>query len=387
MEAYLDNAATTKVAKEVRDIMMQVMEEDYGNPSSKHVKGMQAEEYLENAREIIAKTLKCEAKNITFTSGGTEANNQALIGTAFANERKGKHIISTVFEHASVHEPLIFLESRGFEVTYLPVNKDGILETHVLEEAVREDTILVSVMCVNNEIGSIQNIEELVSIVKKINPTVVFHVDAIQAYGKFRLYPKKWKVDLMSASAHKFHGPKGTGFLYHADGVKMNPYIYGGGQEKGVRSGTENVPGIAGLGKAAEIMYDKFSDIHKNMLLVKQTLIDGINDMEEAHINANDNLKAETGAPHILSVSFEGVKSEVLLHALAADGVYVSSGSACSSNHPQLSGTLKAIGVRNDLLDSTIRFSLSSESTVEEAKYAVDMLKKHVPVLKQYKSY
>lgn len=387
MEAYMDNAATTRVRDEVRDIMIKVMQEDYGNPSSKHTKGMQAEEYVDKAREIIAGTLKCDRKNITFTSGGTEANNQALIGAALANERSGKHIVSTVVEHASVHEPLAFLESRGFEVTYLPVDSEGIVDAASLVEAVRPDTILVSVMYVNNEVGSIQDIAGLTAAAKEVNNKLIFHVDAIQAYGKMKINPKKLGIDLMSVSGHKFLGPKGSGFLYHADNVKFLPYIYGGGQEKGLRSGTENVPGIAGLGVACELAYKNLDEKTSNMRRVKQYLIDELSKMEGAYINANSAGSAELGAPHILSVSFEGVKSEVLLHAIAADGVYVSSGSACSSNHPGLSGTLKAIGVENKLVDSTIRLSFSYYTTMEEAEYTVKVLAKHLPILRRFKSY
>lgn len=387
MEAYMDNAATTKVRREVQDIMIKVMEEDYGNPSSKHTKGMDAEEYVDNTRKIIAKTLRCELKNITFTSGGTEANNQALIGAAYANERKGRHIITTVMEHASVHEPLGWLESRGFEVTYLPVDSAGMIDTDKLVSALRPDTILVSVMYVNNEVGAVQDIEKLTTAVKKLYSDIIFHVDAIQAYGKFRINPKKLGIDLMSASGHKFHGPKGSGFLYHGDKVKFLPYIYGGGQEGGLRSGTENVPGIAGLGVAARLVYEELDDKVKNMITIKQYLMDSILEIEGATINANESVNAQIGAPHIISASFEGVKSEVLLHALAGEGVYVSSGSACSSNHPGLSGTLKAIGVKNSLVDSTIRLSLCGETTMEEAEYTIQMLKKHVPVLRRYRSY
>lgn len=383
----MDNAATTRTRDEVRDIMIKVMQEDYGNPSSKHTKGMEAEEYIDKAREIIAGTLKCDRKNITFTSGGTEANNQALIGTALANERAGRHIISTVIEHASVLEPLAFLENRGFEVTYLPVDSEGIVDEKKLAQAVRPDTILVSVMYVNNEVGAVQDIAALTAAAKAVNNKIIFHVDAIQAYGKIRINPKKLGIDLMSVSGHKFLGPKGTGFLYHADNVKFQPYIYGGGQEKGLRSGTENVPGIAGLGVAAELAYKHLDEQTDNMRAVKQYLIDELGKMDGAYINANEARSAQTGAPHILSVSFEGVKSEVLLHSLASDGVYVSSGSACSSNHPGLSGTLKAIGVKNSLVDSTIRLSFSYNTTMEEAQYTVQVLAKHLPVLRRFRSY
>ncbi len=384
MEAYLDNAATTRVKDEVRDMIIKVMQEDYGNPSSKHTKGIKAESYIDDAREVIAGTLKCNAKNITFTSGGTEANNQALIGTAYANERRGKHIITTVIEHASVHEPLAFLESRGFEVTYIPVDAKGLIDMKALSDAVREDTILVSIMYVNNEIGSIQDIAAISALIKKLNKNIIFHVDAIQAYAKLRINPGKLGIDLMSVSGHKFHGPKGTGFLYHRDGIRVIPYIYGGGQESDLRSGTENVPGIAGLGVAAGLAYRNLSDNVSRMKEVKGYLTENVGKIDNVVINP---VEHEDTAPHIISVSIEGVKSEVLLHALAADGVYVSSGSACSSNHPGLSGTLKAIGVADSLVDSTIRLSLCSETTMEEAEYAVEMLKKHIPVLRKFKRY
>lgn len=387
MEAYMDNAATTRVKPEVRDIMIKVMEEDYGNPSSKHTKGMDAEQYIDDARSIIAETLRCDKRDITFTSGGTEANNQALIGSAYANERRGKHIITSVIEHASVHEPLAFLESRGFEVTYLPVDCNGMVAEDVLADAIREDTILVSIMYVNNEVGSVQNIAGLSTVAKKLNPDITFHADAIQAYAKMKINPKKLGIDIMSVSGHKFHGPKGTGFLYHGNNVKTIPYIYGGGQEKNLRSGTENVPGIAGLGVAAGIAYDNLEDNVRRMRDIRQYLISELKNIEGAVINPENNNSADSGAPHIISVSFDGVKSEVLLHALAGDGVYVSSGSACSSNHPGLSGTLKAIGVKNSLVDSTIRLSLCSETTMEEAEYAMEIINKHIPVLRKFRRY
>lgn len=387
MEAYFDNAATTKAAPEVVEIMTKVLSVDYGNPSSRHNKGMEAEEYIDNSRKIIAGTLKCEPKNIVFTSGGTESNNQALISMAFRNERRGKHIITTTFEHASVHEPLFFLEKRGFEVSYAGVDRDGQVDVKELESLIRDDTIIVSIMMVNNEVGAVQNLEKLVKLVKEKNDKIIFHVDAIQGYGKYKIYPKRLGIDLMSVSGHKFHGPKGSGFLYISDKLNAEPYIYGGGQEKGLRSGTENVPAIAGIGEAAKMAYNNLENNINNMLAVKQALIDGIKDIEGAVFNINRELDAGIGAPHILSVSFEGVKSEVLLHALEAEGVYVSSGSACSSNHPQLSGALKAIGVDNSLLDSTIRFSICRDNTVEQAEYAVDVLKRQIPLLKKFKRY
>lgn len=387
MEAYFDNAATTKAASEVVDIMIKVLSEDYGNPSSKHTKGMDAEEYIDNSRKIIADTLKCDAKNIIFTSGGTEANNHALIGTALAYERTGKHIITTAFEHASVNEPLLFLEKRGFEISFIEVDNDGHVDEDKLKSLVRDDTILVSIMHVNNEVGAVQDIKRLSDVVKSVNSRLIFHVDAVQGYGKYRIYPKKQGIDLMSASGHKINGPKGSGFLYRGDKVKTFPYIYGGGQEKGMRSGTENVPAIAGLGAAAKLMYHNLDDRHRHVLEVKQALIDGIKEIDGAVFNINRSLDANVGAPHILSVSFEGVRSQVLLNALQDNKIYVSSGSACSSNHPQISGTLKAIGVSDRLLDSTIRFSMSFENTVRQAEYVVKVLKEQVPVLRKFKRY
>lgn len=387
MEAYFDNAATTKAAPEVVDIMNKVLSEDYGNPSSRHTKGMDAEEYIDNARKIIADTLKCDAKNIVFTSGGTEANNQALIGTALAYERTGKHIVTTNFEHASVHEPLLFLEKRGYEVSFIEVDSDGHVDPDKLKSLIRDDTILVSVMHVNNEVGAMQDIGKLADAAKSVNDRLIFHVDAIQGYGKYRIYPKKQGIDLLSVSGHKINGPKGSGFLYKGDKVKTFPYLYGGGQEKGMRSGTENVPAIAGLGVAAKQAYHNLDDRRRHMYEVKQALIDGIKDIEGAVFNINRSLDAWEGVPHILSVSFEGVRSQVLLNALQDNKIYVSSGSACSSNHPQISGTLKAIGVDGKLLDSTIRFSMSCENTVSQAEYAVNVLKEQVPILRKFKRY
>ncbi len=383
MEAYLDNAATTSVFPEVADIMFKVMKEDYGNPSSKHTRGMEAERYINNAAEDIASLLKCQTKEIIFTSGGTESNNMALIGAALANKRKGMHIITTSIEHASVYEPLARLEEQGFEVTYLPVGKNGILDETVLEDALREDTILVSVMYVNNEIGSVQDINKLCNIVKKKDNSILFHTDAIQAYGKYRIIPKKLGADLVSVSGHKIHGPKGSGFLYVKDKTKIHPLILGGGQQRGMRSGTENVPAIAGLGLASRLIYSMEDHVEK-MYALKKQFIDRVKELGGITINGIDNIPLEETAPHIISVLFEGTRSEVLLHALAAKGIYVSSGSACSSNHPELSGTLKAAGVKDSLLDSALRFSFSVFTTKEQIDYTIDVLAEELPVLRKF---
>ena len=384
MEAYFDNAATTRVFPEVRDIMLQVMEKDFGNPSSRHTKGIEAEGYVTKAVQQIAGTLKCQPKEIILTSGGTESNNMALIGTALANQRAGKHVITTRIEHASIHEPFGRLEQMGYEAQYLPVDHNGHLQPEVLEEAVREDTLLVSVMLVNNEMGAVEDIKKLVAVAKQKNPNVIFHVDAIQAYGKYKIVPKRLGIDLMSVSGHKIHGPKGSGFLYVRDGVKISPIILGGGQQRGMRSGTENVPAIAGLGEAVRLIYQQHSEKVERLYALKQRLIDGLTAMEGVSINGINGLSLTETAPHIVSASFDGIKSEVMLHALAQEGVYVSSGSACSSNHPDLSGTLKAIGVEDRLLDSTLRFSFSVLSTEEEVDHALEAVAKVLPQLRRF---
>jgi cysteine desulfurase len=381
MEAYLDNSATTRVSAAVRDVIVKTMTEDYGNPSSKHRKGIEGEQYIRKAKEEIAKTLKVETKEILFTSGGTESNNMAIIGAAMANKRAGMHLITSAVEHPSVYNSMEFLKEQGFRVTYIPVDSKGVIQAEELEKAVCEDTILVSVMYVNNEIGAVMPIEEIGERIKKKNPNTLFHVDAIQAYGKYRIYPKKSKIDLMSVSGHKFHGPKGVGFLYIKDKTKIKPFIYGGGQQKGMRSGTENVPGVAGLGCAAKEAYTDFDEKIERLYQIKEMFTDGIEKMDKVRVNGP---KRREGAPQIVSVSFEGIKSEVLLHALEERGVYVSSGSACSSNKPGISGTLKAIGLDKKLLDSTIRFSFNADTSEAEINYCLKCLEEIVPILRRY---
>ena len=382
MEVYFDNSATTKVFDCVRDIVVKTMTEDYGNPSAKHKKGMEAEQYVRRAAAQIAKTLKVQEKEILFTSGGTESNNMALIGTAMANHRAGKHLITTRIEHASVYNPMAWLEQQGFEVTYLGVDEQGHISLEELRKAIRPDTILVSVMHVNNEIGAIEPVEEIGAMLHEVNPSILFHVDAIQSYGKLQIRPKKAQIDLLSASGHKIHGPKGVGFLYIDQRVKIHPLIYGGGQQRDLRSGTENVPGIAGLGAAAEEIYRNHEEKMERLIGLKDYFISRIGEIPEAVVNS---LPGKEGAPQIVSVSFSGVRSEVLLHALEDKGIYVSSGSACSSNHPTISGTLKAVGVKRELLDSTLRFSFGMFNTREEADYTIDMLKELLPVLTRYR--
>ena len=381
MEAYFDNSATTKVLDCVKDAVVDAMCVNYGNAAAKHRKGVEAENLIREAKTAIADTLKVQEKEILFTSGGTESNNTALIGTALANRRAGKHLITTGVEHPSIYNTMSFLEEMGFEVTYLPVDHLGHISLEDLENAIREDTILVSVMYVNNEVGAVEPIEAISQCIKKKNPKTLFHVDAIQAYGKYKIRPKKQGIDLLSVSGHKIHAPKGVGFLYIRDGVKIRPILFGGGQQKGMRSGTENVPGCVGLGVAAREAYKDFDARIEKLYTLREHLIAGLKPLGGVTINGSED---RTNAPQIVSASFEGVRSEVLLHALEDKGVYVSSGSACSSNHPGISGTLKGIGVKKELLDSTIRFSLGDLNTEEEVDYAIGVLGELLPVLRRY---
>ena len=393
MDCYLDNSATTRAGENVIKTVAKVMAEDFGNPSSKHRKGVESEAYLNDAKKTLAKLLKVEEKEILFTSGGTESNNLALTGCALANQRQGRHIITTCFEHPSVLEPLKALseqKSDPFEITYLNVDDQGHISLSELENAIRPDTILVSIMMVNNGIGALQDIERIGEIIKQKNPGTLFHVDAIQAFGKYEIYPKKMKIDLLSVSSHKFHGPKGVGFLYIREGTKIRPQILGGGQQKGMRSGTDNVPGRAGMAVAAAESYANREENVRHMTALKNMLTDGLVELSEnaggrftVRINSQ---KDDLSAPHIVSATFLPVKSEVLLHALEERGVYVSSGSACSSNKPGLSGTLQSIGLSAKEADCTLRFSFCKDNTAGEVAYALEQLKELLPLLSRFVS-
>lgn len=383
MNAYLDNSATTRCFDEVRELMNSIMDSHYGNPSSMHNIGVDAEKYIREAKETLAKTLKCQEKEIIFTSGGTESDNMAIIGGALANKRVGNHIITTKIEHPAVLETFKYMESLGYEITYLGVDESGCVNLDELKNALRDDTVLVSVMHVNNEIGSCQPIEEIGKIVKEHNEKTLFHVDSVQGYGKYKINPKKANIDMLSVSGHKIHGPKGIGFLYIKDKVKVNPIIFGGGQQKGMRSGTENVPAIAGLSKAAEIIYTDFDKKIDNLYKLKEMFISELKTIDDVRINGVGDDIRET-APHVVSASFKGVRAEVLLHALEDKGIYVSSGSACASNKPAISETLKAINLPKELLDSTVRFSFSVETNEEQLRYTIDVLKEIIPILRKY---
>lgn len=381
MEIYLDNSATTRPYDDVIDIMMKVYREDYGNPSSKHYKGVDSEKYVKEAREIIAKSLKASAREILFTSGGTESDNTALIGCAIAGKRRGNHIITTKIEHPAILETTEYLKKQGFDITYLNVDKQGVVDLEQLKNSLTHETIIVSVMHTNNEIGSVQPLEEIGKIIKAFDKDILFHVDAVQGYGKFNIVPKKANIDLMSVSGHKIHGPKGIGFLYIKEGTKILPYIMGGGQQGGMRSGTENVPAIAGIAQAVKNIYENLEEDRQRMYELRDQVIDGVSSIEGVQING---MPERQGAPHIISISVKNVRAEVLLHSLEEKNIYVSSGSACASNKNTVSDTLRAIGLDKEYLDSTIRVSLSVFNTKEDIEALVSALKDIIPELRKY---
>lgn len=381
-EIYFDNSATTRVFDSVRDIMTETMTADYGNTSSLHTKGVEAEQYVREARAEIAKSLRVKEKEIIFTSGGTESNNLAILGTAFANRRSGNHIITSCIEHASVYNTTAFLEEQGFRVTYLPVDHNGHVSPEDLRAAICDDTILVSIMYVNNEMGAVEPIAKLAQVLRETKPQAYFHADAIQAYGKYVIRPKKEGIDLLSVSGHKIHGPKGVGFLYVDERVKIRPILFGGGQQMGMRSGTENVPGCAGLGAAAKEIYRDHEAKVDHLYALKDRFVSGLHELEGVTVHG---LTGRDSAPQIVSAGFEGIRAEVLLHALEEKGIYVSSGSACSSNHPGISGTLRGIGVKESLLDSTLRFSFGVFNTEDEVDECLRVLKELLPLLRRYR--
>ena len=381
MEAYFDNSATTRCYPEVAEIVVKTMTEDFGNPSAMHLKGVEAEKYVREAAQTLAKILKVNEKEIIFTSGGTESNNLALFGGADANKRSGNHIITTSVEHAAVGQPAERLEQMGYEVTIVPVDHRGVVQLEALEKALRPDTILVSTMYVNNEVGAVMPVEEIAKLVHEKSPKALYHVDAIQAFGKYRIYPKKAGIDMLSVSSHKIHGPKGVGFLYINEKARIQPQILGGGQQAGMRSGTDNVPGIAGLGVAAKMVYTDFDKKIEHMYQLKERLAEGFLKLPDVRLNG---MEIREGAPQILSASFLGVRSEVLLHTLEEKGIYVSAGSACSSHKRKAAGTLSAMVREAAQRESTLRFSFSEENTFEEVDYALEVIGQVLPMLRRY---
>ena len=376
-EIYLDNSATTRQYDEVTELITDAVLNKYGNPSSLHTKGIEAEKLITNARETIARTIGAEPAEIYFTSGGTESNNLAIIGYLEANPRKGKHVITTKIEHPSVLEVFRNLENKGFRVDYLDVDENGLVRIEQLKQKICDETSLISVMLVNNETGTIQRIDEISSVRNAINPQAVIHADAVQAYGKISIVPAKCGVGLMSVSSHKIHGPKGIGALYVSKKIKIKPLFYGGGQEALLRSGTENVPGIAGFGLAAEITYKGREENYRRVASLRQLFTQKLADSIIAHhINSpSDSL------PYILNISFENVRSEVLLHHLEQRGIFVSTGSACASHKKNKSHVLTAMNVPSWLIDGAVRFSFSGHNTEDEISLTVDALKDIIPII------
>ncbi len=377
MEIYLDNSATTKPYQEVVDKMMVALTNQYGNPSSIYKKGIEVEREIKEIRRNIARSLGAKETEIYFTSGGTECNNTIIRSVANLNKKTKKHIISTCIEHPSVLNTLKDLEEQGFEVTYLPVDKEGKISIEDLKNAIKKETFLVSIMHVNNEIGSIQPIEEIGKYLKSLDEKVYFHVDGVQSYAKVKFRPSKYNIDFMSVSGHKLHGPKGIGFMYVKENNRIKPLLTGGGQESSIRSGTENVPGIYGLGEAVKILNKDLQGTIDKIQNLKNLL-------KEEIINNIDNVKVnspEDGVCHVLNVSFKGVKGEVLLHYLEQKEIYVSTGSACSSKKKG-SHVLNSIGLSPEEIEGAIRFSLSDLNTEKEIKETIKFLKESVSDLR-----
>lgn len=389
MQCYLDNSATTKVYPEVAELMNKIMLEDYGNPSSVHTKGVEAEKYVTEATKRIAKALKVNEKEIIFTSGGTESDNLALIGAAMAYKRAGNHIITSKIEHPAILNTVKFLESEGFNVDYLDVDEKGVVKLDDLKAKLSKETILVSVMHTNNEVGSLQPVEEIAKIVKDYNKDIIFHVDAVQGFTKSLIYPKRLNIDLLSISGHKIHGPKGIGVLYANEKIRLKPITFGGGQQRGLRSGTLNTPGIAGIGLACEMGTKDIAGGSERLYELKAFFLQEADKIDKVVVNGcvkdeNGNYKVRETAPHIMNISVRGLRSEVMLHALEEKGVYVSAGSACASHSKKESSTLKAMGADAETMDGALRISMSEFTTREELEYVLDTLKELIPFYSRF---
>jgi cysteine desulfurase len=378
-EIYLDNCATTRPYDRVIEYMSLINKENYGNPSSLHTKGVNAWRIIKEARETIAKSVSVLPKDIYFTSGGTESNNLAILGYLKANPRKGNHIITTKIEHPSVLRVFEYLENEGYKVDYINVDKDGIILLDMLEDKISKETALISIMYVNNEVGSIQPIEDIAKIRNTSNKDTVLHIDAVQAYGKMGIDPNRLGVDLMTISSHKIHGPKGVGALYLKKGTKIKPIILGGEQELSLRSGTENVSGIGGFGLASKIIHENIDENLKKVLNVKECFIKLLE--EFLGVNEFRILTPKRSTPYIVNVSFKNIKAEVLLHHLSERNIFVSNGAACSSRKNKYSHVLKAMGIRFKEIEGAIRFSFSAENEERDIKKVVEVLKEILPVI------
>lgn len=376
MFCYLDNSSTTRPRDTVIDEMNTILREDYGNPSSLHRMGLDVEKKIKKSRNIIAEYLNVRSDEIYFTSGGTESNNIAIQGIIDKYSKKGKHIVTSKVEHSSVLNIFKYYESKGYDVTYLDVDDKGIINIKQLEESIREDTILISIMMVNNEVGTIQPINEIKDIINKKNKNIKLHVDGVQAFSKLEFNLKSLDIDSFSFSGHKIHGPKGIGCLYMKKELNLSSIIYGGNQEKGIRSGTENTPGIIGLGKAVEVLNEKGKVERKNINNLKKYFIENVsNKINDIKINSYKDGKCVS---HIVNISFLGVRGEVLLHFLENDNIFVSTGSACSSKNNTGSHVLNAMGLTKDEIQGAIRFSFSFYNTKEQIDYVIEKLVERV---------
>ncbi|HHV76217.1 MAG TPA: cysteine desulfurase [Syntrophothermus lipocalidus] len=371
-EVYLDNSATTPVLPEIADKVREVMVRQFGNPSSLHRKGLEAETLVVEARRQVSQGLGVRDEEIIFTSGGTEANNLALFGAAMANRRRGRRIVSSPIEHPSVLEVLKKLGEQGFEIVFCPVDSTGRVYPEKLASLITPDTILVSIMTVNNEIGTVQPVSELVKACKQVNPGLIFHTDCVQALGKIIVAPKQTGADMISLSSHKIHGPKGVGALYVARGVFLESLLYGGGQERGIRSGTENVPGIVGFGLAVQMATADLEAHAGRMRRLKTRLIEQL-DSNGVKFRINGP-PLDQAAPHIVSLSFPGVRGEVLVHYLEGEDIFVSTGAACSSRKVKISHVLKAIGLSRREAEGSIRVSLSILNTEDDINRLAEAL-------------
>jgi cysteine desulfurase len=381
MEIYLDNSATTQSAPEVVEAMREIWEQHYGNPSALHRKGLEAEKLLKKARSQVAGAIGAADSEIIFTSGGTESNNLAIFGALKKLRQRGNHLLTSKIEHPSVRNVFNQLEQDGYQVTYLNVDSSGRIDPNELQAALEQKPVLVSIMLVNNETGSIQPISNIGTMLHNIQPKPVFHVDAVQAFGKVPFRVKDLNADLLSVSSHKFHGPKGVGALYVRKGIPLSPILFGGGQENGLRSGTENVPGIVGMGVAATLAGSQLTENTSKLLRFKRQFLNCFESgMEPFRINSPDEPHF---APHILNVSFPGVKAEVLLHALEQDGIYVATGSACGSKKKTMNHVHQALGFSQAESEGTIRLSFSIYNTEAEINYAGEKLQKHVVDLRR----
>jgi len=379
-EIYFDNAATTRPFEQVVETVLYCLREEYGNPSSLHGKGIKAENILKKSRNVLAGVLGVQPSEIYFTSGGTESNNTAIRGIARSYSNRGMHIVSSRIEHPSVYMTLEDLKKDGYEISYIGVDSSGMVNLKQLAESIRKDTILVSIMGVNNETGSVQPLQKIGEIVREKNPLAFFHTDCIQAFMKVPIDLQKTGAQLVSISAHKFHGPKGIGALYCKRGVNLRPWQIGGGQEQGLRSGTENLPGIAGIGKAVEIYSSNLKEYTGKMSVLRGRLRNGVRErIQNVRFNSPE---GERGAPHILSVSFIGVRGEVLLHSLEKYGIYVSTRSACSSKQEKTSNVLAAMGLGDREAEGTVRISFSPFNTEEEVDILTDALENEVAALR-----